>query len=222
MRRFLPVLIGLTACILATGCTGSRGPEVVHVPAGQYQEAFSTAVTLVRARGWEPELMDRRSGVIETAPVQAGSLLEPWHLNTDDMGTMIAYTVSRNRTRARLEFRPTGTPMLAKSEPSEIGKADYLGLTPTIDLITDEQPLDLRAWVYTERGATPNQQISHWTGRRIARPRRVTDDPTWEKPPHGPMWIPSDRDRNAERKLLGAIEAAIQTAQTSATAPSAP
>lgn len=205
--------LGLLALISSLmGCSGPPGPDVVHIPSGQYEIAFSTAVDMVRERGWEPEFMDRRSGVIETAPVQAGSLLEPWHLNTSDTGAMLAYTVSKNRTRARLEFRPAGTESLTTSAPEAISEADYLGLTPTVDLAKTTMPLDLRAWVYTERGVTPNRMISHWTGRMLARPRPVSDDPQWETPPNGPMWIPADRDRHAEALLLAAIAKSLQTA----------
>jgi hypothetical protein len=56
--------ICLLATCLAGGCTAHRGPEVVTIAPDQYQEAFATAVALVRAKGWEPEIMDRRSGVI--------------------------------------------------------------------------------------------------------------------------------------------------------------
>ena len=210
----LTLILGLIAVFGSLiGCSGAQGPEVVHIPAGQYDAAFSTAVELVRDRGWEPEFMDPRSGVIETAPVQAGSLLEPWHLNTDDTGAMLAYTVSKNRTRARLEFRPAGTEALATSEPEEISEADYLGLAPSVDLAKTSMPLDLRAWVYTERGVTPNRMVSHWTGRIMAKPRQVPDDPQWETPPNGPMWIPADRDRHAERLLLADIQRSLQSAQ---------
>jgi len=198
---------------LLAGCTASQGPEVVAVSPAQYDEAFSTSVAMVRARGWEPELMDRRSGVIETAPVQAGSVFEPWHLNTTDMSTIVENSISHTRTRARIEFRPANAARLAKSQRDDLRPPDYLGLEDMGDLTQATGPLDLRAWVYIEHGHTPNVMMSTWTPGLKARPRRVGHDSNWESPPSGVVWITSSRDRGAERRLLGAIERALQTDQ---------
>jgi len=205
------VIAGFT--ILATGCASSSGPELVTIDASQYRAAFSTAVEVVREKGWEPEIIDPRSGVIETAATQAGSLLEPWHLTTTDMPTIVESTLSKTRTRVRLEFRPAHHTRLARSGQADMQPPDYLASTPPPDLTTADTPLDLRAWVYIEHGERPNVMRSTWMPTLQATPRRSGHDARWENPPRGTVWIPTSRDRTAERSLLGAIESALQPGQ---------
>lgn len=214
--------IGLLTTFLAGGCTAHRGPEVVTIAPSQYQQAFSTAVALVRANGWEPEIMDRRSGVIETGPVQTGSLLEPWHLNTEDMSTIVENTLSKTRTKVRIEFRPVNQSQLAQSGRSDIDAADFIGVEDMPDLSRTTTPLDLRAWVFIEHGHLPDIMRSTWHPGLTSTPRRTGYDRTWEIPPSGSFWIPTSRDRSAERKLLGRIEQALQTNQPIQSEPEQP
>ena len=196
---------------LLGGCAATRGPDMITVSPKQYSEAFTTTVELVRARGWEPEFMDRRSGVIETGPVQSGSLIEPWHLNTRDLSTVVENTLSKTRTRVRVEFRPSKSVVLAHSKSGELDRPDYLGVG-AIDLTSSDQPLDVRVWVYLEHGHSPNVMRSTWMPRLKATPRRTGHDPTWEQPPAGTVWVPTSRDRDAEQRLLGALEQALEPA----------
>jgi hypothetical protein len=157
--------------------------------------------------------MDRRSGVIETGPFQTGSLFEPWHLNTEDMPTIVENTLSTTRTKVRIEFRPANQSRLAQSGRTEIDRPDFIGVEDMPDLTGTTTPLDLRAWVFIEHGHRPNIMRSTWNPSLKSTPKRTGYDPTWEKPPSGTFWIPTSRDRSAERKLLGNIEQALQTNQ---------
>ncbi|MDP6986687.1 MAG: hypothetical protein QGG74_01460 [Phycisphaerales bacterium] len=206
-------VVALALASVVGGCSGIRGPEVLTIEPQQYQEAFSTAVELVRDRGWEPEFMDRRSGVIESGPTQSGSLIDPWRLNTMDMETVVENTLSKTRTRVRVEFRPIHAGGLAHSERDDLRRPDYLGAAETTDLTTAAEPLDLRVWVFVEHGHAPNVMRSTWSPTLSARPRRAGHDRNWESPPAGAVWIPTSRDRNAERRLLWAIQEALQTNQ---------
>ena len=201
------------AALVLTGCSAHRGPEMLTIASGQYSEAFSTTVELVRHRGWEPELMDRRSGVIESGTVQAGSLIEPFRLNTEDFDTIIENTLSKTRTRVRIEVRPTRPATLARSSQPVLDAPDYVARQGLQDLTQLDQPLDLRAWVYVEHGHKPNLMRSTWSPKLTAQPKRTGYDRQWEQPPGGVIWIPTSRDRSAERKLLAAIEQALQTNQ---------
>ena len=215
--RMTPPRIRTIAALALTGavagCSGIHGPEILTIEPQEYQEAFSTAVELVRDRGWEPELMDRRSGVIESGPTQSGSLIDPWRLNTMDMSTIVENTLSKTRTRVRVEFRPVRAAGLAHSERADLRRPDYLGAAETTDLTTAAEPLDLRVWVFVEHGHSPNVMRSTWASTLSAKPRRVGHDRVWEQPPAGTLWIPTSRDRNAERGLLSAIQEALQVDQ---------
>jgi hypothetical protein len=81
------------------------------------------------------------------------------------------------------------------------------------DLTDTTTPLNLRAWVYVEHGHRPNIMRSTWHPGLMATPRRTGYDRNWEQPPGGQFWIPTSRDRSAERRLLGRIEEALQTTQ---------
>jgi len=214
------LVVALLAVSGATsGCSGVQGPELLTIEPQRYEEAFSTAVALVRDRGWEPELMDRRSGVIESGPTQSGSLVDPWRLNTMDMSTLVENTLSKTRTRIRVEFRPASTAGLAHSDRTNPRRPAYLGDPNALDLTEIAEPLDLRVWVYVEHGHTPNVMRSTWSPSLRTTPRRAGYNRTWEQPPSGVLWIPTSRDRNAERRLLSAIEAALQTDQPAQTNP---
>lgn len=213
----MPRFTGITllTCILAAlvGCRGARGPELVTIQSTQYAEAFSTAVELVRDRGWEPEFMDRRSGLIETGPVQAGSLIEPWYLNTGSAASMVENTFNNTRTRVRIEFSPVGERLLAESQPEEIARPDYIGIDTVDDLTTIDGEFDIRAWVYVEHGHRPHVRRSTWSLRLRSAARPAPGDRDWETPVRGQIWVPTSRDRNAERALLAALEAALQADQ---------
>jgi hypothetical protein len=186
---------------------------MLTIASGQYQEAFATTVALIRDRGWEPAFMDPRSGVIESDSVQAGSFIEPWMLNTEDFDTIVENTLSKTRTRVRIEFRPVGTASLARTTKPEFESPDYVARQGLQDLTRLDEPLDLRAWVYVEHGHRPDVMRSTWSPKLKSQPTRVGHDPRWEQPPRGVVWIPTSRDRSAERKLLAALEQALQADQ---------
>ena len=199
--------------VLAGGCAASNGPEVVRIEPTQYRQAYSTAVAVVRDRGWEPEIMDPRSGVIESGATQSGSLFEPWHLTTTDLPTIVESSLAKTRTRVRIEFRPAHRTRLARSGQADIAPPDYLAGDEGPDLTSAAFPLDLRAWVYIEHGYRPNVMRSTWMPHLQAAPRRTGHDASWESPPKGVVWVPTSRDRTAERSILHDIEAAMQINQ---------
>lgn len=222
MQRMTGIPVFMALLVALSGCKGARGPEVVTIQPAQYDQAFSTVVELVRDRGWEPEFMDRRSGLIETGPVQSGSLLEPWYLNTGSAASIVENTVNNTRTRVRVEFSPAGSRPLAESSPESIDRPDYLGITDTPDLTRADTPLDIRAWVYLEHGHAPYLMRSTWSLSLRSQARPVPADRTWSSAPARKMWVPTSRDRNAERALLAALEATLTPGEPVQADPSTP
>jgi len=131
-------LAGLLAQLLG-GCAAS-GPE--SRPAGLefasagYEDLFERTLAVLREQGYEPARIDRRFGVIETAPRPAGSLVEPWRWIGAAESDPVAATVQYQRRIVRAEFRPVeqedaaappdrgGLPPVAASDPSSDAAAD--------------------------------------------------------------------------------------------------
>ena len=199
-------LLGLAVAVtgILSGCAGSAGPAVVVVPSGQYPQAFDAAVAVARAHGLRPTVMDRRSGIIETDPVMAGSLLEPWKNDNADFNQAVRNTVSRNRLMARFEFSEPGFTPQTQSE--EIPPVDLLASTEaTWDLTTVPGPLDLRVWVFEERGHSVGQRRNTWTFAGTTYTYHMPVEGAWDESVVF-FWTPTTRDRPAERRLLAAVE----------------
>ncbi len=192
-------------CVISTllGCAGSSGPEVLDIPGDRYEQAFDTAVSVVRSHGMQPVVRDRREGVIETDSVIAGTVLEPWYGNAADLSQGIENTLSQYRMKARFEFLPRG---FLESSGTGVGTGpDLLGVSmPLRDLANGSEPLELRVWVYRERKHTVGQRRSTWTRSAKSRANHVAGDPTWEETP-GSFWTPVSRDEAAERRFLAEI-----------------
>ena len=183
------------------GCAGAQGPEVLSIPPGQYEAAFDTALEVARSHGMQPLLRDRRTGVIETEPVIAGTMFEPWYQDTADFAQGIDNTLSQYRMKARVEFIPAG--LRADSEPG--AGQDLLGIaSPLVDLTTDDQPVELRVQVFRERRHTVGQRRHTWSRQMNTRALHGVDDETWESK-NTVFWTPESRDDAAERRLLAEV-----------------
>lgn len=186
-----------------TGCAGSQGPDVVTVPGDRYGEAFDTAVLVAREHGMRPAFMDRRAGIIETDPVIAGSVLEPWYSENADFKQAMRNTLSHNRIRARFEFTRAG--FKPRTAGDEVPPIDVLGVTNEgWDLTSGDDPLDLKVWVFEERGHTVGQRRNSWTFAGNSRTYHVPVEGGWDANQRL-FWTPTSRDRPAENRLLAEI-----------------
>ncbi len=206
----------VAVCAVSTGCAGGKGPEMITIQAEDYPAAFDAAVSVARENGMRPAFMDRRAGIIETEPVIAGSILEPWYANNADFDQTIRNTLARNRFRARFEF--TRSEFTPRSQSDEIPPVDLLGMTnERWDLTNDSVPLDLRVWVFEERGHTVGQRRNTWTFIGNSTTYHVPVNGAWDENP-GTFWTPTTRDEPAERRLLGEVEQRLKTGDVVATA----
>ena len=188
---------------MLSGCAGSSGPEVLDIPGDRYEQAFDTAVAVVRSHGMQPIVRDRREGVIETDSVIAGTVLEPWYGNNADVSQGVENTLSQYRMKARFEFLPRGfiepSGMDAGAGPDLLGTS----MSPR-DLANGSEPLELRVWIYRERKHTVGQRRSNWTRMVKSRTDHIAGDPVWEETPAS-FWTPVSRDSAAERRFLAEI-----------------
>jgi len=186
-----------------SGCAGSAGPDLLDIPHDRYEQAFDTALDVSRDHGMRAVVRDRREGLIETDPVIAGTILEPWYQDTADFSQGVDNTLSQYRMKARFEFLPRGFVESVDSAPGT--GPDLLGSSmPARDLTTSDEPLELRVWVYRERKHTIGQRRNTWTRRLRSTARHGSVDETWEDAP-GSFWTPVSRDEAAEHRLLSEI-----------------
>jgi hypothetical protein len=196
--------VAFVVLAIGTGCATPPPLDRVTIPGSAYDAAFDAAVETVRSKGWEPVIMDRRGGIIETSAVQTPSLLEPWAWKGTDAALATLNTLGNTRRRVRIEFSPTGPPPMTHDADAEIGSADLLGLHLDEDLMKRSGPIDARAWVWIERQYRPGRNLGSWTFKDTSWERPVIENAQWEHAPKR-IAVPEGRDRGAERQLLAEI-----------------
>jgi hypothetical protein len=221
----------LLAAILLAGASGAIGgcaseppvPAVLAFPRAEYDRAFEAALEGARADGLQPVVVDRELGVIETAPRSAGSFLEPWRGDNAGLEDTMAHTVNFERRRARIEFVPQSfappTPALdAPAQGPAIPGSDRA--EGRFDLTQFTGTVEMRAWVYLDRGFRPNQRIGAWTLSQetySADPTQQQDraDESTRTPTE---WTPIGRDVPYEQRLMRRIAELMARPSGSATA----
>lgn len=204
MRSTVLAVLALAAL---TGCTTWQGPTEITVPAGEYDRSVQTAVDTLNRLGYRCAVIDREAGVVDTDPLRAGSLVEPWRTDNASLSDAAANTVSPRRRQVRLSWTPVGAeaPLV---EPSTLGGPELPGSkapSPKPDLATG--PLMLRAIVSLEQQYTPGDRISPYSASlssSFSEPRSATSGPVDRG-----TWTPVGRDEATEQRILGLIERAL-------------
>jgi hypothetical protein len=208
----LPVLL----IVIPAGCAKSPGPDLLHIDAASYHDAFDAAMEASRAHGLPLALRDRRGGVIETEPAPAASILEPWHSDNATMGQSLENTIAYQRRRARFEFAPAAAApaaadLSASSDPQDDDPdgPDLLGVeTRDLDLTAYDGELELRVRVIVERAHTMGVRRSTWSRRSTSR--GTIDSATSDGEIPSSFWTPVARDEAFERRLLVAVDNALR------------
>ena len=201
------VLGALLISGMVSGCATSQGPAFLAIQAEAYSDAFDAAVEAAAVVGLTPTVRDRRSGVIETEPRIAGSVLEPWRTDNASFAQAIENTISFQRRRARFEFTRAGFRPREAAEGSLTGPDLFATQETGVDLSRHTGPLELRVWVYVERAYSPGLRRSTWTRAKTTRTRIIPAEDEEALP--ALYWTPVRRDEAYERRLLAAVERAL-------------
>lgn len=198
------------------GALSSDSPRVVTLAPSQYSEAFDAATSAARAMGYETDVVDRSSGIIETRPRHAGGLFEPWRIDNSGPEDAAANTVAHRRRKIRIEFTPVGL-VLAAGEPDPVLRGPAIpGSTQAqerFDLQTTSSPIEMRVWVYWERsfreGFKPSSYsgalATKWSDPLTAKPAESQDESIRDRG----QWTPVGRDRAYEATLTDRIAGSL-------------
>ncbi len=207
--------LGVTLIVMIVlggiGCASTKdAPEYLTLSSQQYDAVFEAATETARDWGMAPMKRNRRSGVIETAPADVSSLLEPWKGDHLTISQAVESTLAHHRRRARFEFLPAGYVAPALSDEEVLSGPSYWETDQSdIDLTTFEGDLELRVWVYLERVYTPGLRRSTWSGS-LTTQSRIIPPGAESKPIPTYYWTPTSRDALLERHLLKIIQQTIQ------------
>jgi hypothetical protein len=223
----------LAVALLSAGMSGcasnSDGPELLTVPAADYPAAFDAALEAARREGMPAALRDRRAGVIETNPCPAGSLLEPWRTDNASLDQATENTMAYQRRLARFEFAPAGMNPGAQAPATQpLTGPDFVsGGEPPLDLSQAQGDLELRVWVYLERGSIPGLRRSTWTRSKTTQTQLVYPEGQADRikgKERGMVvnWTPVARDPDYERRLLRMVQEIMANPQPQPAATTAP
>ncbi len=213
-RCLVIIACSVVFALNAIGCAapGAAVSDHVLIAPGQYAQAFDAALAIARDRGTVATIRDRRSGLIETEPVFAPTLCEPWHWNRGEFEQMVEGTVALQRRRVRFEFAPAEQPP-ETAEPAKAGAMagpDFTGQRGgEADLTAWAGPIELRVIVALERAHQPGQRRSTWT-RKATTATRVFPEDREEGAWPNQFWQVVARDLETENRMLAQIEAELR------------
>lgn len=196
-------------CMLLLGCAAARPvpPDVLSIEPGRYAAVFDAAAGAARAAGLDPVFRDSRDGIIETAALPAGSILEPWTNDNATMGQAWENTIAWQRRRARFEFTPRAD---SGEQPADAapGGPDLLALREKPpDLTASAEPIELRVRVFLERAEAPGIRRDPWSRALTTRSAVRHGSEPWQP---DLFWVPITRDLSFERRLMSAVQGAIE------------
>ena len=208
----LPLIV--SAIPFLSACAKPTGPTVLTIPSSGYDDAFDAAVEAARKQGLNAALRDRRAGIIETESRFAGSLLEPWRTDNSGWNQSVENTLNFQRRRARFEFVPAGTqPLVARSGPTDLpGPNVITGDAERQDLTSFNGNLELRVWVYMERGYHRGVKRNTWSNSANTN-YKIIQPPDQPPVPSGTTWTPISRDEDYERRLLSMIQTQLELSE---------
>ena len=191
---------------MVAGCTSSGSQHVeragdptgeiaIMIPEGQYAAAFDAAVAEARRLGLEPQLLDRRAGLIEAGPARSASVLEPW-AGTTSPGEN---TLHQQRRVLRVAFEPQGISPAAQPDQDPL-------MGPITDLTALSSPLRMVVTVSVQRQQKPIDHRATWSLATRSEAWQFDSD-TGE--PRQAIWRTIRRDAALESRFAARCEARL-------------
>lgn len=184
------ILVVVLCSFAFIGCAApGRYADHLTIAGADYNRTFDAAVEVARQEAFVGGLRDRRTGVIETEPAIAPTMLEPWYAHRESCEQIVQSTISLQRRRARFEFIPVVDDAASAS-----------------DVMAYEGDLQLRVFVFVDRRHTVGRRRSTWTRRAVSA------EEIWEieaGPIIGGHWEPIGRDTAMEGRLMAKLQAAL-------------
>jgi hypothetical protein len=212
--RRLSAIMTIACCQWLAGCAAEPVAPVLAMTHADYGRVFDAALEAARAEGLEPVVVDRELGIIETLPRTAGSVVEPWRTDNAGFEDMLAHSVNFERRRARFEFVPDAFAMEPprmdmRSDGPPVAGGDRA--QARFDLLHHDGSIELRTWVYVDRGFVANRRVGHWSlgESSVAKDPTKTQSPDDDSTRIDTNWTPIGRDVPYEQRLMRRIRALV-------------
>jgi hypothetical protein len=213
--RFAAIAAYAALLTLLPACNSMNGPDVITLTSRDYPAAFDACLDQARDVGMPAVLSDRSIGIIETKPRHIGSFMEPWRLDSSGLEQTAGSTIQFERRRVRFEFVPVGFTLPPPRVEGALTGANVPGSVPAerrFDLEHYEGAIELRTWVYVERGFTPGLKpgvwslslTTTWTDTVTNMPADGGRNDTTTRSPT--QWTPIARDEAMERTLMERVQ----------------
>ncbi len=187
------VVCALAACQSQKGGAAAEAeapPSAAPIAAGQYDRVFDAAVWELRDRRFVVQRQDRRFGLIETQPLIASSVVEPWYSDNSTAAQAMESTLNHDRRIVYVTLQPA---------PSELEAYQAGGPAPTA--------YEVRVRVEMQRRSLPSKPLTTAAvggiGARESRRRMKTL--RTEEGVQESRWVALGRDPKLEARLLLAI-----------------
>jgi hypothetical protein len=198
MRRLAPLLL-LALLLPACHAPVAVAPNPLEIDVSEYASMYRATQLVLREEGFALDRRSYRLGVVDTEPLGAPTIFEPWHATNTTLYQTAESTLNYQRRVVTVSMEPAAPAEPLLPESVTVGAASP-ATQPTPDTYL------LRVEVQVQQMEVPTRQLSGTTRglsvqRHLAavpaewRDRGITDS----------YWQPLGRDYYLEQRLLAEI-----------------
>ena len=215
-RRFirsLPAVLCLWAAVLS-GCASLRthtAPNPFEIAREEYPRMFRATEEVLREEGFALSRHDYRFGRIDTEPLPAPTMFEPWRPTSTTLGQGISATINYQQRIAIVTLVPVPIPPEAKHPEPPAAEANAPSTTqpaPPATLGVTDQPTSymMKVEVQLQQLEVPDRQLTGSTrGQTLQGELNEAPFDLRERGIPNNSWRPIGRDPVLEQRLLAAI-----------------
>lgn len=191
------VLVIAGVVLLQCGGCGVRGSVPALMVTGRtYEEAFDTAVEVLRDARFTIDRVDRRHGVITTEARVSSTIVEPWRPDNATVGMSVDSTLNYQRRSIRVEFAPAEE----GAEPD---------VARDLTAVEAEREIPVRVTCTIERAHRPNRRVETTA---LSRSSQAIDPKLRERGIGALFWEPVARDQYWEQTIRATISSRLAAA----------